>query len=114
MAGIDAVSGTVLDELADIRHSIADIIRTPVGTRVMRRDYGSHVFDLIDSPGHELGALQLIAAAADAIERWEKRVRLTSASITVAMDGTATVSTTCAVRGSALTITADTRLAGAA
>lgn len=113
MAGIDAVSGAVLDELADIRQSLRDILTTPVGTRVMRRDYGSHIFDLIDAPGTDAGALQMVAAAADAIDRWEKRVTLKSAKLVPAFDGSAVLSLTAAVRASALTITADVRLGGA-
>jgi phage baseplate assembly protein W len=112
MAGIDAVSGVVLDELADIRQSISDIITTPVGTRVMRRDYGSHIFDLIDAPGTDLGAIRMIAAAADAIARWELRVRMKSARLSTAQDGRAILSTACVVRASGLTITSDSRLAG--
>lgn len=114
MAGIDALSGTILDELADIRQSIADIIATPVGTRVMRRDYGSHIFDLIDAPGTDLGALQMVAAAADAVARWESRVRMKSARLSTAPDGRAVLSTACVVRASGLTITAESRLAGVA
>ncbi len=114
MAGIDALSGTVLDELADIRQSIADILATPVGTRVMRRDYGSHIFDLVDAPGSPAGAMALIAAAADAIARWEQRVTLKSARITVDLSGAATIATTCAVNASGLTVTADARIGGAA
>lgn len=114
MAGIDAVSGTILDELADIRQSITDIITTPVGTRVMRRDYGSHVFDLIDAPGTDLGAIRMIAAAADAIARWEKRVRMVSARLSVSLDGGATLSIACVVKASGLRITADARIAGVA
>lgn len=106
MAGMDAVSGKQLDELADIRQSIADIVKTPVGSRVMRRDYGSHVADLIDSPGTPLGALQLIAAAADGIYRWEQRVTITAARLSTALDGAAILNLTCAINGSKLTITA--------
>lgn len=114
MAGIDAVSGNVLDELADIRQSISKIITTPVGTRVMRREYGSHIFDLIDAPGTDLGAIRMIAAAADGIARWEKRVRLKSARLSVAIDGSAILSTVSVVKASGLTITADARLSGVA
>ncbi|MBC7907033.1 MAG: GPW/gp25 family protein [Rhodospirillaceae bacterium] len=112
MAGMDALSGTTLDLLADIRHSIADIIKTPVGTRVMRRDYGSHIFDLVDSPGNELGALRLIAAAAHSVALWETRVTMKSARVSAAMDGSATITTTSAVKGSNLTITAAARIGG--
>lgn len=112
MAGMDALTGTQLDELADIRQSIADIIGTPVGTRVMRRDYGSHIFDLVDAPGNELGALRMIAASADAVARWENRVVMRSAKIAVDLSGNATVSMVCQVNGSGLTITADARIGG--
>lgn len=114
MAGIDAVKGTVLDELADIRQSISDIITTPVGSRVMRRAYGSHVFDLIDAPGTDLGAIRMVAAAADAIARWEPRVRMKSARLVAALDGSAVLTVACVVKASGLTITADSRIAGVA
>ncbi|HVI51506.1 MAG TPA: GPW/gp25 family protein [Candidatus Sulfotelmatobacter sp.] len=114
MAGMDAVSGKTLDELADIRQSISDIVGTPVGTRVMRRAYGSHLFDLVDSPGSPEGALQVVAAAADAIARFEKRVVMQSANLTVSYSGEAVLRTTCKVKASGLTITADTKIAGAA
>lgn len=110
MASIHAVSGQVLDELADIRQSIADIVTTPVGTRVMRRDYGSHVFDLIDAPGSELGSLRIAAAAADAIARWEKRVVMKSARLRVGLNGAAVLTIACVVRASGLTVTADAPL----
>lgn len=112
--GIDPVSGTVVDELAHIRASIAEILKTPVGTRVMRRAFGSHVFDLIDAPGDPVTAIRMISAAADAIERWEPRVRLVSGRVDVALSGEATISLTCKVKASGLTITADTVVAGAA
>lgn len=114
MAGIDPITGTVLDEIGDIRRSIADIIKTPVGTRVMRRDYGSHIADLVDSPGNEVGALRLIAAAADGIARWEPRVTMTSARLVPAMDGTAAMEVVCRVNASGLSITANARTGAAA
>lgn len=112
--GIDPVSGTVVDELAHIRLSISEILKTPVGSRVMRRTFGSHIFSLIDAPGNPATVLRVIAAAADALERWEPRVRLVSGRLTVTLDGKAVVSLTCKVKASALTITADTVVAGAA
>lgn len=112
MAGIDAVSGNTLDELADIRQSVARIVTTPIGSRVMRRTFGSHLFDLVDAPGSPLGAMRVIAAAADGIARWEKRVVMKSGRLTVGLDGRATLSTVLAVRASGLTITADVAVGG--
>jgi phage baseplate assembly protein W len=114
MAGMDVVTGKALNEIADIRQSISDILRTPVGTRVMRRTYGSHLFDLVDSPGSPSGALQVIAAAADAIDRWEKRVSLQSANLVAGIDGSAVLRTVCQIKSSGLIITADTKVGGSA
>lgn len=112
MAGIDPVTGSAVDELADIKQSINTIVTTPVGTRVMRRDFGSHLFDLVDAPGNQLGSLRMIAACADAIARWEPRVRMKSARLTPGFDGKANLSVVCMVKASGLTITADTKFAG--
>lgn len=113
MAGINAVSGTILTEIEDIRQSIAKILTTPIGTRVMRRDFGSNLFDLIDSPASPTGGIQVVAAAAHAVAIWEKRVDMQSASLTAGLDGKAILRTVCQVKASGLTITADVPLSGA-
>ena len=41
----EGISGT-----AHLRQSVFDILQTPTGSRVMRRDYGSTLFTLIDQP----------------------------------------------------------------
>lgn len=91
MAGLSRSTGTPLSEADHISQSIGDIMTTPVGSRVMRRDYGSYCPDLIDAPGNDLGALRLIAALADGLARWEPRVSLTSASVVPSADGRAIV-----------------------
>lgn len=70
--------GTGIEDLAHIKQSIADIINTPVGSRTMRRDYGSLTSVLLDSPLNEYTRMQLQAAAVMAITRWEPRISLTS------------------------------------
>lgn len=89
MTGISALSAAPLDGLADIRQSIATILTTPIGSRVMRRDFGSLLFDLIDSPATSRGCLRLIAAAADAVARWEPRAQFIKAAVTLGADGRA-------------------------
>jgi phage baseplate assembly protein W len=98
MASIDVSTGALLDDLAEIRQSITTILLTPIGTRVKRRNFGSLIFDLVDSPATPKGALRLIAASADAIERWEPRVRFVSAKLTPNADGRAVLSTVCQLR----------------
>ncbi|MCV6588938.1 MAG: hypothetical protein OIF57_07920 [Marinobacterium sp.] len=53
MQGMDSVTGKPLADMAHIRQSITNILTTPIGTRVMRRDYGSVLPDLIDRPTAE-------------------------------------------------------------
>jgi phage baseplate assembly protein W len=50
MRGIDANTGKALSGLAHLRQSVTDILSTPIGSRVMRREYGSQLFRLIDAP----------------------------------------------------------------
>ena len=71
----------VADELDQIRQSIHDILTTPIGSRVMRREYGSLLPRLIDSPFNEITLLQLYAATATALLQWEDRINLNSVSI---------------------------------
>lgn len=61
-----------------IAQSVGDILSTPIGSRVMRRDYGSLVPELIDQPNNELTRLRVYSAAASALAKWEPRLRVTS------------------------------------
>lgn len=81
MIGMDRTTGAVLSGVAHLAQSIGDILTTPIGSRVMRRDYGSALFELFDQPMNALGKLRAIAATADAIRRWEPRIRLTRIAI---------------------------------
>lgn len=73
MVGTDAATGKKLGGIAHLRQSINDILTTPVGTRVMRRDYGSKLFELVDAPLNRETMLNIFAATAGAIARWEPR-----------------------------------------
>jgi phage baseplate assembly protein W len=81
MRGMSATTGAPIDGLAHLQQSIADILTTPVGSRVMRRDYGSQLPLLIDQPYNGSTRIRLYAAIATALMRWEPRVRLTRVAI---------------------------------
>ncbi|WP_249926314.1 GPW/gp25 family protein, partial [Escherichia coli] len=49
---------------------------TPLASRVMRREYGSLVPDLIDEPMNNTTRLQCMSAAVIALTRWEPRIAL--------------------------------------
>ncbi|HEY0626694.1 MAG TPA: GPW/gp25 family protein [Allosphingosinicella sp.] len=76
MLGMDASTGKPLGGRAHLVQSMRDILTTPIGTRVGRRDYGSLIPELIDQPMNPAGRLRLFAAAAIALTRWEPRFRL--------------------------------------
>lgn len=87
MNGMDARTGKPLAGVEHLRQSIADILSTPIGSRIARREYGSLLPDLVDQPMNGAGVLKLYAATALALLRWEPRLRLTR--VTLERTGTA-------------------------
>lgn len=78
MIGTNASTGKHLAGIDHLRQSIADILSTPLGSRVMRRDYGSRLFELVDRPANAAFWVELYAATADALDKWEPRIRVTA------------------------------------
>ncbi len=76
MIGMDAETGRALSGIAHLRQSIRDILTTPVGSRVMRRDYGSRLPHLVDAPVNEDTLVAIYVATAEALLAWEPRLRL--------------------------------------
>lgn len=91
MLGMNALDGRALSGIDHLRQSIRDILTTRIGTRVMRRDYGSELPRLIDRPMNGALAVDLYAATAKALRRWEPRFRLTSIAISAATPGKITL-----------------------
>ena len=91
MSGISNISGSTLTRTESIRQSIGVILSTPIGTRVMHREFGSDIFDLIDAPGHAATIQRLKAATAQALRKFEPRFRLSKADIDVSKDGECTI-----------------------
>ena len=75
MYGMGA-TGNQIDGIQHVRQSVSDIITTPVGSRVWRRDYGSRVPDLIDNPLNSSTLLSIYTETADALSKWEPRFTL--------------------------------------
>lgn len=82
MLGMDRLTGAPLDGAAHLAQSIGDILMTPIGSRTMRRDYGSMLFELLDRPVNAATRLLLFSATAIALRRWEPRLRLTRVGLT--------------------------------
>lgn len=76
MRGMNASNGAPIGGEDHLEQSIVDILTTPIGSRVMLRDYGSPLFDLIDYPYNATTRALLNAATAIALARWEPRLLL--------------------------------------
>ncbi|MGF0855466.1 GPW/gp25 family protein [Klebsiella pneumoniae] len=78
--GMNRTTGERISDVDHISQSIGDILRTPIGSRVMRREYGSLLSQMIDQTQTQALELQIMAACYMALLKWEPRVRLTSIS----------------------------------
>lgn len=85
MIGMNAKTGKPLGGIDHLRQSVADILTTPLGSRVMLREYGSNLPDLVDRPGNLSTLVDVYAAAATALDRWEPRLRLTNVTVNTSL-----------------------------
>lgn len=76
MKGMSRHAGSLMTGDDHLAQSIGDILSTPLGSRVMRRDYGSLLFELIDRPLNAATRLLVVMASAMAIARWEPRIEV--------------------------------------
>ncbi|WP_336005382.1 GPW/gp25 family protein [Acinetobacter pittii] len=74
-------SGVSITEIESIKQSIGDIVTTPLGSRVMRREYGSIVADLIDQPMSDVLKVKLYSAIYTPVSRWEDRISIESLNV---------------------------------
>lgn len=74
MSGFNRHTGKPLSAYDHLRQSVVDILTTPIGSRVMRRDYGSRLYELIDKPANPALKLSVFAAVIDALRLWEPRL----------------------------------------
>lgn len=71
-------TGAAISELSHISQSISDILTTRIGSRIMRREYGSLIPELVDHPFNDATRLRVYAAVVMALMRWEPRISLSS------------------------------------
>jgi len=76
MSGMNRHTGLAVEGSAHLSQSILDILTTPKGTRVMRRDYGSDLPNIIDQPINGETLVDIYQATAEALDEWEPRLEL--------------------------------------
>lgn len=84
--GMHPTTGRALEDSQHLAQSVATILTTPVGSRLMRRDFGSLLPELIDQPINRATIARLNAATAMALMRWEPRIQLSRVLITLGGD----------------------------
>ncbi|AGN83607.1 MULTISPECIES: GPW/gp25 family protein [Enterobacteriaceae] len=106
-SGLNRTTGKRLTDTEHIRQSISDILRTPIGSRVMRRDYGSLLFEMIDQPQTPALTLQIQAACYMALLKWEPRISVSAVTTERQFDGKLLVNLTAqlASTGESLSLT---------
>jgi len=87
MKGMDAKTGKALEEIDHLKQSIIDILTTPVNSRIMRRSYGSRLFELVDKPVNRDLTLEIYAATAEALGKFERRFKLEKVKMTEVKEG---------------------------
>lgn len=91
---MDSSTGKGLAGLDHLRQSVRDILSTPIGSRVMRRDYGSRLFELVDAPVNKSTLVEIYAATATALRKWEPRLKVETVRVDKAEPGKLSVSLT--------------------
>lgn len=94
MNGMHRENGQPLVGIDHLRQSIRDILTTPIGSRVMRRDYGSRLFELVDAPLNPVTLTDIYVATAEALRRWEPRFLLTQVQAEAVTPGQVTLTLT--------------------
>lgn len=75
--GMNRNDGSPLEDAIDyLKQSVSDLINTPIGSRVMRRNYGSNVMEFIDSPINAYTLAQMQAYLANTLLIQEKQIAL--------------------------------------
>ncbi|AZT06960.1 GPW/gp25 family protein [Salmonella enterica subsp. enterica serovar 43:a:1,7] len=89
--GMSRNDGQVIADTDHLRQSVRDILLTPQGSRIARREYGSLLSALIDQPQNPALRLQIMSAVYVALNRWEPRLTLDSITINGNFDGSMVV-----------------------
>ncbi|EIZ1326053.1 GPW/gp25 family protein [Salmonella enterica] len=92
--GMSRNDGQVIADTDHLRQSVRDILLTPQGSRLARREYGSLLSALIDQPQNLALRLQIMSAVYVALNRWEPRLTLDSITINGNFDGSMVVELT--------------------
>ena len=105
--GMSRQTGRALSPGNHLAQSLTDILTTPKGSRVLRRDYGSRLPDLIDAPLSGETLIEVFAETAEAIDLWEPRLKLRRVEVVAARAGVLSLLLTGDVQGNNTSVELD-------
>ena len=73
---MNITTGTDISEINHLKQSISNILTTPIGSRTMRRDYGSNLFNKIDHPVNGELIAEIYLDIVESLFIWEPRFEL--------------------------------------
>ncbi len=81
MQGMDILTGKAIEDIEHLKQSITNILTTPIGSRVMRRDYGSRLFQRIDNPLTGELIAEIYLDVVEALFNYEPRYEVVSIEV---------------------------------
>ena len=84
-------NGANIPEINHLKQSISNILTTPIGSRVMRRDYGSNLFNKIDHPINGELIAQIYLDIVESLFIWESRFELDQVAVQNIQNGKITI-----------------------
>jgi len=83
--------GKNISEINHLKQSISNILTTPIGSRVMRRDYGSNLFNKIDHPVNGELIAEIYLDIVESLFIWEPRFELDQVAVQNIENGKITI-----------------------
>jgi phage baseplate assembly protein W len=84
-------TGADILEINHLKQSISNILTTPIGSRVMRRDYGSNLFNKIDHPVNGELIAEIYLDIVESLFIWEPRFELDQVAVQNIQNGKITI-----------------------
>ena len=83
--------GKDISEINHLKQSISNILTTPIGSRTMRRDYGSNLFNKIDHPVNGELIAEIYLDIVESLFIWEPRFELDQVAVQNIENGKITI-----------------------
>ena len=88
---MNITTGTDISEIDHLKQSISNILTTPIGSRTMRRDYGSNLFNKIDHPVNGELIAEIYLDIVESLFIWEPRFELDQVAVQNIENGKITI-----------------------